>query len=102
MAATVNTLPESISAIAYGNAVDTFPASAVQQFAHPGVKFVELEDAAPSVLGLVRHEQNRNPNVWEFQRLAELVVAHNIDRLPGARSLVGVAATAPHGHSLRN
>lgn len=99
VAATVNTLPESISAIAYGNAVDTFPASAVQPFAHPGVRFVELEDAAPSVLGLVYHEGNRNPTVAHFQRIAELVVADNIGRLPGARSLVGVAEDFPCDHS---
>ncbi len=88
VAATVHTLPESLSAIAYSDAVDTYPGSGARSFSHPGVAFVPLSDANPSVLGIVSKRENSNPMVDKFSAVARLIVSQHIGVLGGARSLV--------------
>lgn len=87
--ALVRTLNESLSAVAYSGAIDTYPASATRTFHHPGVRFVPLSDGPASVQAFVWRRGNTNPMIPELLKVTQSVVRDHIDELPEAESLVG-------------
>jgi DNA-binding transcriptional LysR family regulator len=72
----VETLDEFLEAVTAGRAIGLAPASASRLYARPGVAFVEVADAEPSVGALAwRHEApDANPAAAEFIRSARLFV----------------------------
>jgi DNA-binding transcriptional LysR family regulator len=68
----VGTLDEFLEAVIAGRGVGLAPASAARLYARPGVAFVEVADAEPSVGALVwrREAADANPTVAEFIRSA--------------------------------
>ena len=87
--ASVRTLNESLSAVAYSGAIDTYPASATRTFRHPGVAFVPIEDAPASVLAFTWRRDNDNPTIAELLTVTKSVIERHIDELPEAASLIG-------------
>jgi len=68
----VGTLDEFLEAVIAGRGVGLAPASAARLYARPGVAFVEVADAEPSVGALAwrREAADANPTVAEFVRSA--------------------------------
>lgn len=86
--ALVRTLNESLSAVAYSGAIDTYPASATRTFRHPGVRFVPITDAPDSVQAFVWRRDNTNPMIPALLQVTRAVIRDHIDDLPEAESLV--------------
>lgn len=85
----VRSVPESLAAIAYGEAVDTFPSTAAQMFLHPGVRYVPLTDAEPSSLALVSITRSgRDVVVEQFRTVATQIIENHLALVPGAVSLI--------------
>lgn len=85
----VRSVQESLAAIAYGNAVDTFPSTAAEMFTHPGVRYVPLTDAEPSSLALVSIARAApDATVERFRAIATTVVYRHLSLVPGAVSLI--------------
>lgn len=82
---TVNTILESLSTVAYCNAVDTFPASATRLFSHPGVKYVELEDAPSSELSIARISNSDNAYTDVLIERAYDITSQMFSLLKGAK-----------------
>jgi DNA-binding transcriptional LysR family regulator len=80
----VGTLDEFLEAVIAGRGVGLAPASAARLYARPGVAFVEVADAEPSVGALAwrREAADANPTVAEFIRSARRF-AHRLR--PGQR-----------------
>ena len=70
------TLDEFLEAVTAGREVGLAPASASRLYARPGVAFIEVADAEPSVGALAwrREAPDANPTVTEFIRSARLFV----------------------------
>ncbi|GAA3705668.1 LysR family transcriptional regulator [Zhihengliuella alba] len=86
--AKVHTLSESLSAVAYSGAIDTYPASATRTFQHPGVAFVPIEDAPASVLAFTWRRDNDNPMIPELLAVTTSVIRQHIDELPEAELVI--------------
>jgi DNA-binding transcriptional LysR family regulator len=85
----VRSIQESLAAIAYGKAVDTFPSTAAEMFVHPGVRYVPLTDAEPSSLALVSVATARpDVTVERFRAVATEIVSQHLSLVPGAVSLI--------------
>lgn len=85
----VRSVQESLAAIAYGKAVDTFPSTAADMFAHPGVRYVPLSDAEPSSLALVSVASARpDATIERFRAVATEIVSEHLSLVPGAISLI--------------
>ena len=90
----VRSVQESLAAIAYGKAVDTFPTTAAQMFTHPGVRYVPLTDAEPSTLALVTVAgADRDVAVQSFRAAAMDVVSEHLSLVPEAVNLIGPRAS---------
>lgn len=87
VAGEVRSIPESLAAIAYRGAVDTFPVTATQAFQHPGVRFIPLRDAEPTSLAVVSLLEPESEAVESFRRTAEFITDHHLDMVPGATRL---------------
>ena len=61
--AETHSINESLAAVAYGGAFDTYPASAARVYNQPGLKFIPLMDASTSVLALASLKNNVNPEI---------------------------------------
>lgn len=85
IAAEVNSVPESLAAIAYRGAFDTFPLTTTRSFGHPGVKYVPLSDAPRSALALATAKGNRSRIVRAFRRCVSDTLDHSLAILPEAR-----------------
>lgn len=83
--ARVQSIPESLAAIAYGGAFDTFPLTATRLFQHPGVRYVPLADAARSTLALVTLKGNRSPAVRTLRQCVAKTLEQSLACLPQAR-----------------
>lgn len=89
IAGEVRSVQESLAAIAYGRAVDTFPSTAAEMFSHPGVRYVPLTDAEPSSLAIVSASSaGRDAVVQRFRAVASEVVTTHLSLVPGAVSLI--------------
>lgn len=85
----VRSVQESLAAIAYGKAVDTFPSTAAEMFSHPGVRYVPLTDAEHSSLALVSVAKSERDSVVErFRAVATEIVRQHLSLVPGAVSLI--------------
>jgi DNA-binding transcriptional LysR family regulator len=85
----VRSLQESLAAIAYGKAVDTFPSTAAEMFVHPGVRYVPLTDAEPSSLAIVSVANARpDATIERFRAVASGIVTEHLSLIPGATSLI--------------
>ncbi|WP_175912592.1 MULTISPECIES: LysR family transcriptional regulator [Burkholderia] len=81
----VQSIPESLAAVAYSGACDTFPLSATRLFSHPGVRYVPLKDAPRSALALVSVKGNRNPAVRSLRECISRTLDTSLAQLPEAR-----------------
>ncbi|HLS50071.1 MAG TPA: LysR family transcriptional regulator, partial [Actinomycetaceae bacterium] len=66
----ISSLTEGLHAVAYGQLVDTAPASGTRFFRHPGVCFVRLLDATPATAAVAGRRNCANPNTRRFLTLA--------------------------------
>jgi hypothetical protein len=74
--------------IAYSGAVDTLPSTAARVFPHPGVRFIPLEDAAPTSLALVTAASTGDDDTIErFRQVVFTVIDQHLNIVPGAVSL---------------
>ncbi|WP_413704269.1 LysR substrate-binding domain-containing protein [Pseudomonas sp. Pseusp16] len=80
IAATVRTIPEVISAVAYGGAFDTFPSSLTKAYDHPGIRYIPIEDASYSTMSLATLQGNRSPGIRALRYCASQTF--QIDFLP--------------------
>lgn len=89
VAGEVRSVQESLAAIAYSRAVDTFPSTAADMFSHPGVRYVPMTDAEPSSLAIVSAASGSQDDVLRhFRAVAAEVVATHLSLVPGAVSLI--------------
>lgn len=85
VAGQVRSIPESLAAVAYRGAVDTFPLTAAKAFPHPGVRFVPLQDAEPTSLTVVSlASAAADGPVQRFREVALMVRDRNLSVVPGA------------------
>lgn len=70
VAAFVNSIPEAITAVAYGGAFDTFPLSLTKAYSHPGIKYVPIIDASHNVMTLATLRGNRAPSIIALRNCA--------------------------------
>ncbi|QEM81812.2 LysR family transcriptional regulator [Halomonas binhaiensis] len=80
----VKSIPESLAAIAYQGAFDTYPLSAARMFQHPGVRYIPLQDATRSELALVTVKGNRSPAVLALKECVRKSLQEDISCLFGA------------------
>ncbi|WP_321890103.1 MULTISPECIES: LysR family transcriptional regulator [Paraburkholderia] len=80
----VQSIPESLAAVAYSGACDTFPLSATRVFSHPGVRYVPLKDAPRSALALVTLKQSRNAAVRSLRQCISQTLDSSLSRMPEA------------------
>ncbi len=81
----VRSVPESLAAVAYRRAVDTYPATAAAMFPHPGVRFIPLSDAEPSSLAIVSAASPEgNEAAARFREVATGIVDQYLYLIPGA------------------
>lgn len=81
----VRSVPESLAAVAYRGAVDTFPATAAVMFPHPGVRFIPLVDAEPSSLAIVSASSPTGDDAASrFRQIATGIVDQYLHLVPGA------------------
>ena len=74
IAATVRSVSEVISAVAYGGAFNTAPASFAKVHSHPGIRYVPLENASYNTMSLVTLQGNRNPGVRVLCKCAKQTI----------------------------
>lgn len=81
----VQSIPESLAAVAYGGAFDTFPLTATRLFSHPGVRYVPMADAPRSSLALATLAGNRSPAVRSLRKCIAETLESSLSCLPEAR-----------------
>lgn len=81
----VQSIPESLAAVAYGGAFDTFPLTATRLFSHPGVRYVPLADAPRSSLALATLAGNRSPSVRSLRCCVAETLESSLSCIPEAR-----------------
>lgn len=74
IAATVRSVSEVISAVAYGGAFNTAPASFAKVHSHPGIKYVPLENASYNTMSLVTLQGNRSPGIRVLCKCAQQTI----------------------------
>lgn len=67
--AEVYSINESLAAVAYGGAFDTYPQSASRLYNQPGVRFIPLKDAQKSILALASLRENSSLEVKALRAL---------------------------------
>lgn len=85
VAAYVQSIPESLAAVAYGGAFDTYPLTATRLYKHPGVRYIPVEDAPRSSLALATLAGNRTPTIRALRRCVMEVLETSLCYLPEAR-----------------
>lgn len=81
----VQSIPESLAAVAYSGAFDTYPLSAARLYKHPGVRYIPLEDAPRSSLALATLAGNRSPAIRSLRRCVAEILESSLSCLPEAR-----------------
>lgn len=83
---TVKTIYESLSTVAYCNAVDTYPATATRQYSHPGVTYVPLRDAPFSQLSIATVKDKPNNELINLLKQNAIHISQEmISAVPQAR-----------------
>lgn len=81
----VQSIPESLAAVAYSGAFDTYPLTATRLYTHPGVRYVPLADAPRSILAIATVAGNRSPAVRSLRRCINEIVESSLACIPEAR-----------------
>lgn len=69
--AEVYSINESLAAVAYSGAFDTYPLSASRLYNQPGVRFIPLTDAPGSILALASVQGNVSPEVMAMRHTVQ-------------------------------
>jgi DNA-binding transcriptional LysR family regulator len=80
--ASVDSVAESLAAIGFLGAVDTFPASAARRFPHPGVAYVRLRDGGYAAVAVAHRRGDDRTLVSAFRELAERTTREHLDVVP--------------------
>lgn len=81
----VQSIPESLAAVAYGGAFDTYPLTATRLYTHPGVRYVPLADAPRSTLAIATVAGNRSPAMRSLRRCVNEIIESSLSYIPEAR-----------------
>lgn len=81
-AANVGSIAESLAAVAFLGAVDTFPGAAVRRFPHPGVAFVPMRDGAYATVAVAQRTGDERPLVRSFRSVALRTAREQLDVVP--------------------
>lgn len=84
VAAFVTNVPESLNAIAYAGAVDTFPGSATRFLQFPGIVYRPLVDGTFSGVTLATRSSDHRPQVTAFRAVAAHLVESCLSVVPDA------------------
>lgn len=84
VAAQVTNVNESLNAIAYSGAVDTFPGAATRFLRFPGVTYRPLVDATFSTLAVASRRGDQRATVTSFVRISEQLASTTLDVVPEA------------------
>jgi DNA-binding transcriptional LysR family regulator len=84
VAASVTNVPESLNAIAYQGAVDTFPGSATRFLRFPGVIFRPIADSSYSPIAVATRNDERRVHVEAFRRIAQQLATTSLSVVPDA------------------
>lgn len=85
----VTNVAESLNAIAYGGAVDTFPGAATRFLHFPGIVYRPLVDGGRSAVTLTTRGNDHRPQVTAFLSVASHLVATSLDVVPQAVQING-------------
>lgn len=91
VAASVTNVAESLNAIAYQGAIDTFPGSATRFLRFPGVAFRRITDVSYSPIAVATRAGERRVHVEAFGKIAQQLAATSLHVVPEALPL----GTAP-------
>lgn len=84
VAAQVTNVNESLNAIAYSGAVDTFPGAATRFLRFPGVTYRPLVDATFSTLAIACRRGDHRATVASFVHISQQLAATSLDVVPEA------------------
>lgn len=84
VAASVTNVPESLNAIAYQGAVDTFPGSTTRFLRFPGVVYRPIVDGTYSPIAVATRIDERRGHVEAFRRIAQQLAATSLSVVPDA------------------
>jgi DNA-binding transcriptional LysR family regulator len=84
IAASVNSVPESLNAIAFQGAVDTFPGSAARLHRPPGVVYRKIADGTYSPSALATRMGERRLHVEAFRQVGKRLAITTLNVVPGA------------------
>lgn len=84
VAAFVTTVAESLNAITYAGAVDTFPGSATRFLRFPGIVYRPLTDATYSGVTLATRASDHRPQVTAFRAVARHLAETSLSVVPDA------------------
>ncbi len=80
----VTNVSESLSAVAYQDAVDTFPGAAARMLRHPGVVYRPLLDGSYAAVAVATRRDDQRPHVATFTRIARHLALSSLSVVPGA------------------
>ncbi|MDX3522710.1 LysR family transcriptional regulator [Streptomyces scabiei] len=84
VAAFVTNVPESLNAIAYAGAVDTFPGSATRFLRFPGIVYKPLTDGTYSAVTLATRKSDHRSQVTAFRSVATHLAGMSLSVVPDA------------------
>lgn len=97
VAAFVTNVPESLNAIAYAGAIDTFPGSATRFLRFPGIVYRPLTDGTYSGVTLATRASDHRPQVTAFRSVAMHLAETSLSVIPDAVPFDHDAHLAPAG-----
>jgi DNA-binding transcriptional LysR family regulator len=87
VAASVTSVPESLNAIAYQGAVDTFPGSATRLHRAPGMVYRQISDGSYSPSALATRAGEHRKHVQAFRNVAQQLSVTSLNVVPEAVSV---------------
>lgn len=90
-------VPESLNAIAYAGAIDTFPGSATRFLRFPGIVYRPLTDGTYSGVTLATRASDHRPQVTAFRSVAMHLAETSLSVIPDAVPFDHDAHLAPAG-----
>ncbi|WP_262107463.1 LysR substrate-binding domain-containing protein [Arthrobacter sp. Marseille-P9274] len=87
IAASVTSVPESLNAIAYQGAVDTFPASATRLHRAPGMVYRRISDGSYSPSALATRTGEHRKHIQAFRNVAQQLSITSLNVVPDAVSV---------------
>lgn len=89
----VTNVPESLNAVAYQGAVDTFPGSATRMMRSPGVVYRRLVDGTPTFSAVATRVNENRTHVATFTRIAQQLAKTSLSVVPEATLTTDVNGT---------